>query len=208
MALEVVIVDYGSGNVRSMFNALKQATREGQHVVLSTERSAIEQADRLVLPGVGAFGECRKRLDASGLLPALTRKVEAGTPFLGVCVGMQILADRGLEFEVNPGLGWIPGVTRQLVPAAGAKLPHIGWAPVSPSPHALFEGLPPDPYLYFVHSFFLEPTDRAHVAATATYGETFTAAVAKGNVFGCQFHPEKSDRLGKKLLQNFCRWSP
>lgn len=208
MAAEVVIVDYGSGNVRSMYNALKQAVRDGQEVVLSTERTAIEQAERLVLPGVGAFGECRKLLDDSGLLPAITAKVQGGTPFLGICVGMQILADQGLEFQPHPGLGWIPGVCRKLDPGPGAKLPHIGWSPVDFKPHALFDGLPPRPYLYFVHSFFLEAKDPAHVAATATYGETFTAAVAKGNVFGCQFHPEKSDRLGKKLLQNFCRWSP
>ncbi len=209
MASEIVIVDYGSGNVRSMFNALKKAARDDQQVVLSTEASAIEQAERLVLPGVGAFAECRKMLDASGLLPALSRRVEAGTPFLGVCVGMQILATEGHEFEVHPGLNWVPGVCRKIVlPKGPLKLPHIGWSPVDTGPHPLFEGMPPRPHLYFVHSFFLQASDPAHVAATATYGETFAAAVSKANLFGCQFHPEKSDVLGLQLLQNFCRWTP
>ncbi len=211
MSNEVVIVDYGSGNVRSMFNALKRAVSDDQKVVLSKDASAIEQAQRVVLPGVGAFAECAKMLEASGLLPALTRKVKTGTPFLGVCVGMQILATEGLEFQPHPGLGWIPGVCRKIALAeAGAslKLPHIGWSLVATGPHPLFEGMPSRPYMYFVHSFFLDCSDAAHVAATATYGETFPAAVARDNLFGCQFHPEKSDVLGLQLLQNFCRWTP
>lgn len=210
MALQVVIVDYGSGNVRSMFNALKRAARDDQKVVLSGDPSVIEQADRVVLPGVGAFAECARMLDASGALPALTKKVKGGTPFLGVCVGMQILATEGLEFQPHPGLGWIPGVCRKIVLPAGSahKLPHIGWSPVEAGSHPLFNGLPRPAHLYFVHSFFLQCAAPAHVAATATYGEDFPAAVARDNLFGCQFHPEKSDVLGHLLLQNFCRWTP
>ena len=211
MASEVVIVDYGSGNVRSMFNAVKRAARDDQKVVLSQDAAAIEQAERVVLPGVGAFAECRKMLDASGLLPALTKRVQEGAPFLGVCVGMQILADEGQEFETHPGLGWIPGVCRKIVippSSAAIKLPHIGWSPIETTPHPLFEGMPARPHVYFVHSYFLDCSDRAQVAATATYGETFPAAVARANLFGCQFHPEKSDLLGLKLLENFCRWIP
>ena len=209
MASDIVIVDYGSGNVRSMFNALKRAARDDQKVVLSADPTVIENADRVVLPGVGAFGECARMLNASGVLPSLTKKVNSGAPFLGVCVGMQILATEGLEFEPHPGLDWIAGVCRkiELPPGSDAKLPHIGWSPVTTTSHALFEGLPPQPHLYFVHSFFLQCANPGHITATATYGETFPAAVGRDNLFGCQFHPEKSDVLGHKVLQNFCRWS-
>jgi len=210
--LDVVIVDYGSGNTRSMFNALSRAKRDDQNVVLSADPQTIAAAERLVLPGVGAFAECRRKLDASGVLPALTTAVKSGKPFLGVCVGMQILADVGREFEVSKGLGWIPGVTRRIEfphEYTGPKrLPHVEWTPTEFVACPLFDGANGGELYYYVHSYILDcaqPTDRV---ATACYGETYAAAVLRGNVFACQFHPEKSADAGLHLLENFCRWQP
>lgn len=212
MAHDILIVDYGSGNLRSMMNAVQRCARDDQHVVLSGEIAAVEEAERIILPGVGAFAECRRKLDASGLLPSLGAAVEAGKPLFGVCVGMQVLASQGLEFEGAEGLGWVPGVTRRLqLPAtdgAPTKLPHVGWTPVESRDEELFEGVPPASHFYFVHSYVLECAEPEDVAATAVYGERFTAAVRRGNVFGSQFHPEKSDTPGLRLLENFCRWNP
>lgn len=207
MSNDIVVVDYGSGNVRSMVNALTRVAGDGHRVLLSKEAAAIESAERVVVPGVGAFAEVRRKLDASGLLPALTAFRDSGRPMLGVCVGMQILADEGREFETTPGLGWVPGVVRKLEAGAGQKLPHFGWSPVQPvAPGALFDGLPPGAHFYFVHSFVFECRNAADVAATAEYGERFTAAIEHRNVVGTQFHPEKSDTAGLTLLGNFCRW--
>jgi glutamine amidotransferase len=212
MPHDVVIVDYGSGNTRSMFNALMRAKRDDQRVLLSAERAAIDAAERIVLPGVGAFAECRRKLDASGTLPAVTAAVQSGRAFLGVCVGMQILADEGHEFEVCPGLGWIRGVTRQIQFPNGhevpRRLPHVEWSPTEHRDSPLFEGVRPGELYYFVHSFILDCSDAQDIVATAEYGEVFAAAVARGNVFGCQFHPEKSADAGLHLLRNFCRWRP
>jgi glutamine amidotransferase len=216
MKRSVVIVDYGSGNTFSMLNALERVAAPDQHVTLTGDERQIRDADRLVLPGVGAFAECRRRLFATGLIDAIREVVDRGRPFLGVCVGMQILADEGHEFGVTPGLGWIPGVTK-LLPAdqeaLRVKLPHIGWAPIDPVGGPLFngplfDGVGPDDYFYFVHSYALECADPSHVAATARYGAPFTAAVRKDNVFGCQFHPEKSAQSGLRVLEGFCRWKP
>jgi glutamine amidotransferase len=207
---EIVIVDYGAGNVRSMHNALEHVACPGQRVTLTADPELIRKAERLVLPGVGAFGECWRKMEQQGVLEPLREAVDRGVPFLGVCVGMQVLADRGEEFGEHPGLGWIHGVTRQIpLPAElGLKLPHIGWAPLERAPHALWDGIPDDAYFYFVHSFFLDSATPSDVVARVTYGIPFTAAVAHENVFGCQFHPEKSDRPGLQLLGNFCGWSP
>jgi glutamine amidotransferase len=209
---DVVVIDYGSGNTRSMVNALRKTVRDDQRVILSRDSVAIEQADRLVLPGVGAFAECRRKLDQSGALPSLTTAVRSGRPFLGVCVGMQILADEGHEFEVSPGLGWIHGVTRKLeFPqeySGSRKLPHVGWTPIEPRTCQVFESVRPGDYFYFVHSFAHACRDPAEIAATATYGQTFAAAVLRGNVFGTQFHPEKSAHAGLRVLEAFCRWNP
>ncbi len=206
---EVVIVDYGAGNVRSMQNALEHVAASGQRVRLTADAQAIRGAERIVLPGVGAFGECRRKMAEAGVLEPLFDAVRGGTPFLGVCVGMQILADRGEEFGAHDGFGWIPGVTRRIpLPEDSAlKLPHIGWAPITlPAPHALFDGIAADAHFYFVHSYFLDCAEPVDVAATVVHGIPFTAAVARRNVFGCQFHPEKSDDPGIRLLENFCRW--
>jgi glutamine amidotransferase len=209
MPREVVIVDYGSGNLRSMSNALGHVVPDEHVVRVSGDPTAVRNADRLVLPGVGAFGACRAKLDELGLTGAVTDVVRSGRPFLGVCVGMQILADQGEEFGEHAGLGWIPGRTRRIpVPERGYKLPHIGWAALDGASHPLFHGLGAAPFFYFVHSFFLDASEPADIAARVTYGVPITAAVARRNVFGCQFHPEKSDRSGLGLLANFCRWTP
>lgn len=212
----VVVVDYGAGNVRSIVNALHHVTDD--HVTLSSDPADIEQADRIVLPGVGAFGHCRELLDGQLLIEPVLDFVGTGRPFLGICVGMQILADTGLEFGTHEGLGLIHGTTRLLqVPHADdheAKLPHVAWAPLTivneelTRPGALFDGVSADSWFYFVHSYTLECDDRQDVAATADYHETFTAAVVRENVFGCQFHLEKSGRDGLSLLANFCTWKP
>jgi imidazole glycerol-phosphate synthase subunit HisH len=205
---DVVIIDYGAGNVRSTWNALERVLEGSARLVLSSDAAAIRGAARVVLPGVGAFGECKKKMEERGVLEPLFAAVGRGTPFLGICVGMQMLATEGLEFGSTPGFGWVPGVTRRIDVKDGRKLPHIGWAPLEARPHALFEGIARDASFYFVHSFFLDAAQDSHIAARVTYGATFTAAVAKDNVFGVQFHPEKSDRAGLALLANFCRWRP
>ncbi|MBX7100239.1 MAG: imidazole glycerol phosphate synthase subunit HisH [Myxococcaceae bacterium] len=209
MTREIVVVDYGSGNVRSIVNALLQSREPGQDVVLSADPARLLGAERAVLPGVGAFNEVRRKLDASGLLPAIEQFRSSGRPFLGVCVGMQILATKGLEFGDTPGLGWIPGEVRQLEVPPSLKIPHFGWSKVTPRAGSpLFAGLPASPQFYFVHSFAFSVADPQAVEATADYGGPFTAAVRVKNVFGTQFHPEKSDVAGLALLSNFCRWNP
>lgn len=205
---DVVVVDYGSGNVRSMVNALKKVAPPGQNVLLSKEPQVIAGAERVVLPGVGAFAEVRRKLDASGVLPALQQVRDAGRPVLGICVGMQVLANEGFEFETTRGLGWVPGVVKRLEVPNGTKLPHFGWSKVAANgAHPLFDGLSPGAQFYFVHSYAMSCEQAADVAATALYGGVFTAAIARNNVVGTQFHPEKSDTAGLALLANFCRWS-
>jgi glutamine amidotransferase len=206
---ELAVVDYGSGNVRSMVNALKRVAPEGLTITLSADPSVLAGADRAIVPGVGAFAEVKRKLDASGLYPELAKFRDSGRPMLGVCVGMQILADKGLEFEPTLGLGWIHGVVAMLEPGQGRKLPHFGWSPVTPREGSpLFDGLTASPQFYFVHSFAFRCADPHDVEATAQYGETFTAAVRHKNLVGTQFHPEKSDTAGLGFLANFCRWSP
>jgi glutamine amidotransferase len=207
----VVIVDYGSGNTFSMLNALRRAAAPDQEVTLTRDERVIRDADRLVLPGVGAFAECRRRLFADGLVDVVGETVRRGRPFLGVCVGMQILADEGHEFGVTAGLGWIPGKTKRMrfdSDSIHMKLPHVGWSPLRHDACTLFDAVGSDDYFYFVHSYALECAEPEHVAATADYGGPFTAAVRRDNVFGCQFHPEKSAHSGLKVLEAFCRWKP
>ena len=211
MTRNVVIIDYGSGNTFSMLNALRRVVAPDQQVTLTGDERLIRAADRLVLPGVGAFAECRRRLFGTGLVEVIGEVVRRGRPFMGVCVGMQILADEGHEFGVTAGLGWIPGATKLLPSEAGGtrvKLPHVGWAPLATRDSSLFDGIGPDDYFYFVHSYAIDCADPSHVAATALYGTTFAAAVLKDNVFGCQFHPEKSAQSGLRVLERFCRWKP
>jgi glutamine amidotransferase len=210
----VALIDYGSGNLRSAEKALAEAAhRSGvaARVSITADPEIIRAADRVVLPGVGAFAACRRGLDASGLRPAMEEAVRGrGVPFLGICVGMQLMASRGLEFGVTEGLDWIPGDVAVLKPAdPTAKIPHMGWNALKDmTDHPLFAGLPPDPEVYFTHSFAFTPSDPADIAATVDHGGRFPAAVARGNLAGVQFHPEKSQAAGLTLLANFLEWRP
>lgn len=231
----VAIIDYGSGNLHSAVKAFERADREAgtnRKIVLTSSAADVAKADRIVLPGVGAFADCRAGLMAvPGMRETLEDAVIArARPFLGICVGMQLLATRGLEFTTTQGLGWIPGEVRAITPADPAlKIPHMGWNTLkatsatnstnSPNathnnaamPHPLLAGIATGDnglHAYFVHSYQLYATDPAMVAATTDYGGTITALVARGNIAGTQFHPEKSQTLGLKLISNFLSWQP
>ena len=210
---KVVLIDYGSGNLRSAEKALARAAADAGHeVVVTAEPEAVAAADRLVLPGVGAFAACMGLLKAKdGLTQAMTEAVQGrGAPFMGICVGMQLLADRGLEFGETPGLGWIAGDVRKIERAAPElKVPHMGWNALSkPRPHPLTAGVPEGGHVYFTHSFILDAKHEDEVIAWTDHGGRFVAAVAKGNVAGMQFHPEKSQALGIRLLGDFLEWRP
>ena len=211
----VALIDYGSGNLRSAEKALQKAAADhvaGMTVVTTSDPETVARADRVVLPGVGAFAACMTALNARpGLVEAVTEAVRAkGAPFLGICVGMQLLAHHGLEFGQTPGLGWIGGEVRRLTVAQPHfKIPHMGWNSldgVADSP--LFAGLPAGSHMYFTHSFAFFPEDEADTAAWTDHGGRFTAAVTRGNVAGVQFHPEKSQAAGQRLLANFLEWRP
>jgi glutamine amidotransferase len=211
----LALIDYGSGNLPSADKALRKAAADfgtAIDIVVTDDPAVIARADRVVLPGVGAFAACVAALRSRpGVEEAMTEAVRRrGVPFLGVCVGMQLLAARGLEFGVTDGLGWIGGEVRRLQPAHPAqKVPHVGWNSLEgdlASP--LFEGLGPGTHMYFTHSFVLHPEDPAHAAAWTDHGGAFVAAVIHGNVSGVQFHPEKSQGAGARLLGNFLKWRP
>ncbi|MBI2063445.1 MAG: imidazole glycerol phosphate synthase subunit HisH [Candidatus Yanofskybacteria bacterium] len=204
----IVIVDYGLGNLFSVRNAFKLL---GVEVIVSSKPNDIKNAERLILPGVGAFGDGMNNLKAKGLDEVIIEEVSANKkPFLGICLGLQLLADIGFEYGENKGLGLISGNVRKLeVESRGLKVPHIGWNNVSyikESP--LFKGIKPDSDFYFVHSYQLICGDKENLVATAQYGETITAAIQKNNIFASQFHPEKSQENGLKLLENFVNWKP
>ncbi len=209
----VVLIDYGSGNLRSAEKALLRAADSlAGEVTTTSDPEVVARAHRIVLPGVGAFGACKQALDAQpGMVEALTTAVrDRGVPFLGICVGMQLLASRSLEFETIEGLGWIAGDVRPLVAAnPSTRIPHMGWNTVSGSmPGALFGGLGDEPHMYFTHSFAFFPSDSEDVAAWCEHGESFPAAVRRDNLAGVQFHPEKSQAAGLQLLTNFLTWRP
>lgn len=207
----VVLIDYGSGNRRSAEKALQAAAAERGHgVTASADPDRVAAADRLVLPGVGAFAACMRALQArDGLVEAMTAAVKRGAPFLGVCVGMQLLATRGLEFGETAGLGWIPGDVARLAPAdPSLKVPHMGWNDIrSERAHPVFAPANGQSF-YFTHSFVFRPGDPAHVAATVDHGGRFAAAVARDNLAGVQFHPEKSQASGLALISRFLEWTP
>ncbi len=211
--MSVVLIDYGSGNLRSAEKALARAAaeRDGE-VVVSAEPEVVAKAERLVLPGVGAFAHCMSLLHGKpGLVEAMTEAVKGrGVPFMGICVGMQLLGDRGLEFGSTPGLGWIAGDVRKIEPKSHElKVPHMGWNALSlPRPHPITRGLPDGGHMYFTHSFVLDAKDEADVIAVAEHGDRFAAAVARDNVAGMQFHPEKSQANGIRLLGDFLEWRP
>jgi glutamine amidotransferase len=214
----VVIIDYGSGNLHSAAKAFERAARESDadaEIVVSARAEDVRNADRVVLPGVGAFADCKRGLEAvPGMHQALEETVHGrGRPFLGICVGMQLLAKRGLEFEVTDGLGWIDGEVRAIEPADPTlKIPHMGWNTLNVvTPHPLLAGINTGAdglHAYFVHSYHFVPKDRAVVVAETDYGGPVTAIIAKGNVAGTQFHPEKSQTLGLALIANFLKWAP
>ncbi|MFG1409989.1 imidazole glycerol phosphate synthase subunit HisH [Xanthobacter sp. VTT E-85241] len=214
--MNVAIVDYGSGNLHSAAKALERAANGlGANVIVTSDPDIVRDADRVVLPGVGAFADCRRGLDAvDGMVAALEEAVHGrGRPFLGICVGLQLLAERGLEHGVTAGLGWIKGEVDRIAPSDPAlKIPHMGWNTLTLArPHPLFEGIPTGEkglHAYFVHSYQFVLADPADLVATTDYGGTITAAVAKDNVAGTQFHPEKSQTLGLALLANFLKWRP
>jgi len=209
-----VLIDYGSGNLRSAENALRKAAgglARGQKVVTSGDPQVVAEADRLVLPGVGAFGACMDLLKGrAGLMEALEETVRVrGRPFLGVCVGMQLMATAGLEFGQTPGFDWIGGEVKALTPGdRSLKIPHMGWNNLeSVVDHPVFEGLEGRD-VYFTHSFAIYPSEAADVAAWATHGERFAAAVARDNMAGVQFHPEMSQSVGLDLFGRFLEWRP
>lgn len=215
--MSVAIVDYGSGNLHSAAKALERAAREvnGGAVRVTSDPDVVRHADRVVLPGVGAFADCQRGLQAvTGMVEALNEVVGArARPFLGICVGLQLLAERGLEHGESAGLGWIKGEVVRLAPSdPGLKIPHMGWNTLAlDRSHPLFDGIATGPdgwHAYFVHSYHMHLTDGADRLAATDYGGAVTAAVARGNVAGTQFHPEKSQRLGLALLANFLKWRP
>jgi len=211
-----VIVDYGSGNLRSAEKACVRAAKEGNLPVtieVTSDAKLVAKAARIILPGVGAFADCMAGLDAlPGMREALEEAViRRGRPFLGICVGMQLLASRGLEHGTHEGLGWIPGNVAQMAPTDPAlKIPHMGWNNliVTQPEHPVLAGIRSGDHAYFVHAYAMAPKDPSVIAAKVGYGGKITAAVARGNIFGTQFHPEKSQAVGLRLLQNFLTWSP
>jgi glutamine amidotransferase len=211
----VAIVDYGSGNLRSAAKAFERAARENEipaEVKVTSAPEAIAAADSIVLPGVGAFADCRRGLMAvPGLEAALHEAVMVrARPFLGICVGMQLLADAGREFETVEGLGWIAGEVTAIAPAdAGLKIPHMGWNEIEPrSAHPLLASLGPGVHAYFVHSYHFRLADPTDLVATTDYGGPLAAVIGRDNVAGTQFHPEKSQEAGLRLIGNFLRWRP
>ncbi len=216
--MTVAIIDYGSGNLHSAAKAFERAARESgldEAILVTSDPDAVARADRIVLPGVGAFADCRRGLHAvPGMVEAMTEAVRTGgRPFFGVCVGMQLMATRGLEHEISPGLDWIPGDVRAIRPDDPAlKIPHMGWNTLHPQrDHPLLEGIDMGPnglHAYFVHSYALQPANMNDVVAVTAYGEPVTAIVARDNMVGAQFHPEKSQTLGLKLIGNFLQWRP
>tara|TARA_B100001179_G_scaffold42597_1_gene28078 strand:- start:260 stop:877 length:618 start_codon:yes stop_codon:yes gene_type:complete len=205
VAETVALIDYGAGNLHSVENALK---RVGADVALVSDGDALARAERIVLPGVGAFGACYKGLASlPGMIEALeSRVLREGTPFLGICVGMQLLATRGLEHGETQGLGWIDGEVRALEPSEHVKVPHMGWNDVVVADDA--SGLIHPGEAYFLHSYAFDVADERQVAARTDHGGAVTAAVARDNILGVQFHPEKSQAYGLALLERFLQWKP
>jgi glutamine amidotransferase len=215
MATRVAIIDFGAGNLRSAAKAFERAARDADIacvVVVTADAAEIAAATHVVLPGDGAFADCRRGLAAlPGMGEALERAVRRDArPFLGICVGMQLLATQGTEHGLTAGLDWIPGACVRLQPADPTlKIPHMGWNELEPRvAHPLLDGISAGAHVYFVHSYHVAARDPSDVVATAAYGGPVTAMVARGNVAGAQFHPEKSQAAGLRLLANFLRWRP
>ncbi len=214
--MTVAIIDYQSGNLRSCAKAFECAVNDadlGLDVIITSDPAVVDDATHVVLPGVGAFGNCRRGLDRiKGMADALARSVEvSGKPFMGICVGMQLLATRGLEHGNYPGLDWISGVVEALVPGDPAlKIPHMGWNElrISGQEHPVLAGLPKEANVYFVHSYAFHAHLENHVLATVDYGKPVVAMIGRDNIVGTQFHPEKSQKVGLKIIPNFPKWTP
>ena len=209
----IVVIDYNGGNLASAARALTRAAQDGgiaATVTITADPQAVRDADRIVLPGQGAFADCAAGLAARpGLRDAIVEATDEGTPLLGICVGMQLMAERGREHGVTPGFGWIAGEIT-LMEAPGLRLPQMGWNQLAftPGAHPLTDGLDADAHGYFVHSFALGGYDAADMVATTDYGGTGPAIGARGNRAGTQFHVEKSQKVGLRILANFLRWAP
>ncbi|HSM95175.1 MAG TPA: imidazole glycerol phosphate synthase subunit HisH [Rhizomicrobium sp.] len=215
MSATVAIIDYGSGNLRSAEKALARVAAEnatGHAIAVTSDANVVAKAERIVLPGVGAFADCMSGLaGVPGMVDALKDAVlKRGVPFLGICVGMQLLADVGREFGDHIGLGWIGGEVVKIAPRdPSLKIPHMGWNELKiERAHPLLANIPPRGHAYFVHSYHFHAKDKADVLATTDYGETLTAMIGRGNIAGTQFRPEKSQAVGLTLLANFLKWRP
>ncbi len=217
--MSVAIIDYGSGNLRSAAKAFERAARshaQSLDVIVTADPDRVRAADRVVLPGVGAFADCKRGLAAvDGMAEAVTEAVQNhGKPFLGICVGMQLMASRGLEFETVDGFGWVDGDVTAMTPSdPDLKIPHMGWNTVNvrPEGHPVLKDIDTGPdglHAYFVHSYHFACKNEENRLATFDYGGVFTAMVARDNMVGTQFHPEKSQKLGLSLIANFLNWTP
>lgn len=216
--MSIAIIDYGSGNLCSAAKAFERAAETigmDSPVLVTSRPEDVAASHHIVLPGVGAFADCRAGLDAvDGMVEALNEAViKQGKPFLGICVGLQLLASRGLEHGVTQGLDWISGDVVAIKPDdPSLKIPHMGWNTIDvTTDHPIWQGIPTGPdglHAYFVHSYHLEAANPDHISATSEYGQTLTASVGRDNIIGTQFHPEKSQKLGLALIANFLKWRP
>jgi imidazole glycerol-phosphate synthase subunit HisH len=200
----IAIIDYGMGNLRSVSKAFEAV---GHEAVVTRDPRVIGNASHAVLPGVGAFGDCMANIRQFDLVEPIRAAVQSGKPFLGICLGLQVLFSESEEFGVHQGLDLIPGTVKRFSADLSLKVPHMGWNDVRYERACpLFEGIGDGAYWYFVHSFYVEPADRSVAAATTTYGTTFVSAIWRDNVVACQFHPEKSQAIGLRLIKNFGDW--
>jgi glutamine amidotransferase len=214
--MSIAVIDYGSGNLRSAAKAFERVVAETGHpepVIVTDDAEVVRRADRVVLPGVGAFADCRRGLYAvPGMVEALTEvAIRKARPFLGICVGLQLLAEWGREHGDHPGLGWIPGDVVILTPDdPGLKIPHMGWNTLDfeRGRHPVLDNIEPGQHAYFVHSYYYRPSNPAHLIATTDYGGPIAAVVGRDNLVGTQWHPEKSQKTGLTLIANFLRWKP
>jgi len=198
----IAIIDYGMGNLRSVSKAFE---RLGYAAEVTRDPRRIEDASHVVLPGVGAFPDCMRNLEEMGLIDPVQRALSSGKPFLGICLGLQLLFTESEEFGIHEGLGWIRGRVVRF-PDDGLKVPHMGWNTLEiRKATPMLQGLPTDAMVYFVHSYYVVPEDPGLIATTTDYGQPFASSIATGNVFACQFHPEKSQAVGLRLLRNFAQ---